>query len=460
MIKTTKVIEQFTKSNVSYETYGNWRFHRDGLFSENLFGPLFDYTCACGIVRPKNEVCPICNVKSESSITRFIKTVDLEYPFYFVKPIVYIAISQIKRFIHPNYTFYIDNETKQIMDKKISGIEQTDILYDHLIIAAIKYLLNQDYFIDDKFKEHFEKYREFYFLKAEEFIHILNEFNHNNITYQVAKKIFFEWPYTKIVTNKVRLLPAGFRYVYIQSNNNNGISAYSNIYNKIYLKLVYIYNNIQELEVDSLMFKYLYNIQKSLLATYTEEVLHYMTKKKGLYRQQLLGRRVDLSFRAVLVGDPELFIDEIGLSYYGFTHIAYFELLKALPYNLKKNIQILNNIINTNVIDTDIKTIMHNIINDPNNNIKVLLMRQPVLHLPSTQEFKIKKIYDDLVIKMNQVLWAGYNADSDGDTVVIFRLLDNTNKNDNYFHPKYHLLTPKEDINLSIEYDSLAGLIK
>ena len=53
----------FEGSNIKPENYGlTWRFHPLGIFSETIFGPIYDYTCACNIVRPPKYICPVCNV--------------------------------------------------------------------------------------------------------------------------------------------------------------------------------------------------------------------------------------------------------------------------------------------------------------------------------------------------------------------------------------------------------------
>lgn len=450
-INTTKIVQINSKTNISYNTYGAWRFHPNGILSENIFGPVFDYTCACGIIRPKDYVCPICGVKSESSLYRFIKTTKIKYPFYFIKGYLYMIFNNTKKVFHSNYGYYYNPETDNIEHKKIAILNSDILLYDHLIIATIKRLTNQEYFIEDEIVNHYNKYIDKYERIATEIINGIEQ--KTGVLYTIIKDLFYNVKYKNIVTNKITLLPAGFRYMHFNTTtSDNTLSIYTNEYNRRYIKLVYIQNQLKELDLDTAMAQYMYNLVKFNNTILTENTLHYLTKKKGLYRQYLLGRRVDLSYRTVLVGDPSLYVNEIAIPYHGFIHIAYLDLLKIMPYNMKKNIDILEHAIKSVIINDELKSYIHKLMEEKE--FYVLLMRQPVLHLPSTQQFKIVKLHDEYVIKTNQIVWSGYNADSDGDTVVIFRI----NKDDN-FDTNKHILLPNSKLNFAIEYDSLAGLV-
>lgn len=454
-ITTTKIIRQYSKVPINYNTYGSWRFEPEGILSENIFGPVFDYTCACNIVRPRDYVCPICNVKSESSVYRFIRTAEIEFPVYFIKGLFYLPFNLTKKLLHSQYAYYIDGDNIEF--KKVSYLAVNPMLFDHLILATIKKITEQDYFIDDRFIEHYKDYQYYYEKVAVDLIQLVEDKlkSKRSVLYEVIHKIFYKIPYNKIVTNKVKLLPAGFRYMHFNSTTSDAnISIYTNYYNRRYIKLIFISNQLKDLDITSTLGSFYYCLIKSNVTSITETILHYFTKKKGLYRQQLLGRRVDLSYRAVLVGDPFLYVNEISIPYHGFLHIAFLDVVKHMPYNLKKNIEIVEHAIKTVNIPNFLKEICDKLLQK--NDYYVLLMRQPVLHLPSTEKFKVTKLTDELVIKTNQIVWSGYNADSDGDTVVIFRI---TEDDQNKFATYNHILLPRGDLNFAIEYDSLAGFI-
>ena len=63
----------------SLKAFNKRKFHKDGLFSEQIFGPIRNYTCQCGIYHgpsKKGNTCDICNVlitNSDMRRNRFAK---------------------------------------------------------------------------------------------------------------------------------------------------------------------------------------------------------------------------------------------------------------------------------------------------------------------------------------------------------------------------------------------------
>jgi DNA-directed RNA polymerase subunit beta' len=103
--------------------------------------------------------------------------------------------------------------------------------------------------------------------------------------------------------------------------------------------------------------------------------------KTGLLRGHLAGKRVDYSGRAVIVGDPSLGLDEIGIP----------ELLwnKFFPADRNSEPPI------------------------------VLINRPPTLHRNSFQSFRAIRHRDSNVIGMNPFVCKPFNADFDGDCVAV-----------------------------------------
>ena len=70
----------------------------EGLYSEQIFGPVFDYQCQCGYITGevnKDKVCPICGVKCASSKERYrtIGFIELQIPV--INPLFMFAINKI-----------------------------------------------------------------------------------------------------------------------------------------------------------------------------------------------------------------------------------------------------------------------------------------------------------------------------------------------------------------------------
>ena len=74
------------------------RFHSEGLFSEQIFGPLRNYTCACGKyygVSRSNTTCKTCGVDIVNSNERRRRFAKIILPIPVVNPIFYDLLSTI-----------------------------------------------------------------------------------------------------------------------------------------------------------------------------------------------------------------------------------------------------------------------------------------------------------------------------------------------------------------------------
>ncbi|WP_027121114.1 DNA-directed RNA polymerase subunit beta' [Mycoplasma leonicaptivi] len=139
-----------------------------------------------------------------------------------------------------------------------------------------------------------------------------------------------------------------------------------------------------------------------------------LTGKKGRFRQNLLGKRVDYSARSVIVGGPSLKMYEVGVP----RDIAakLFE-----PWIIRELVQNESDI-------TSIKTAKKLIENlDPRiwpyvekaiQNRPVLLNRAPTLHRLSIQTFQPVLIRSK-AIKLHPLVTTAFNADFDGDQMAI-----------------------------------------
>jgi hypothetical protein len=61
-------------------------YHPNGLMSEQIFGPVRDYTCQCGIVKQTGERCPTCGVKHIKSEARDVTESIIKLPFRIIAP--------------------------------------------------------------------------------------------------------------------------------------------------------------------------------------------------------------------------------------------------------------------------------------------------------------------------------------------------------------------------------------
>ena len=167
--------------------------------------------------------------------------------------------------------------------------------------------------------------------------------------------------------------------------------------------------------------------------------------KQGLFRQNLLGKRVDYSGRSVIVVGPELKLWQCGLPEDMAVelfrpHLIYALRLKSLIDDLYKNNLIdLNERVTylkmlTNGKDYSLKTVYDSLQSVSGSeyqlpdfyetlkaivgNHPVILNRQPSLHRLSLQAF-IPVLVEGKALKLHPLMCKGFGADFDGDTMSI-----------------------------------------
>jgi len=135
--------------------------------------------------------------------------------------------------------------------------------------------------------------------------------------------------------------------------------------------------------------------------------------KRGLFRQNLLGKRVDYSGRSVIVVGPELKMDQCGLPKHMalelFKPFVISELLKReLAYNIRGA---------SRLIDDGIPEVWA-ILEDIISNKYVLLNRAPTLHRLGIQAFK-PVLIEGNAIQVHPLVCTAFNADFDGDQMAV-----------------------------------------
>lgn len=135
--------------------------------------------------------------------------------------------------------------------------------------------------------------------------------------------------------------------------------------------------------------------------------------KRGLFRQNLLGKRVDYSGRSVIVVGPELKLDQCGLPKHMalelFKPFVISELLKQeLAYNVRGA---------SRLIDDKIPEVWA-ILEDVIKNRYVLLNRAPTLHRLGIQAFK-PILIEGNAIQVHPLVCNAFNADFDGDQMAV-----------------------------------------
>jgi len=135
--------------------------------------------------------------------------------------------------------------------------------------------------------------------------------------------------------------------------------------------------------------------------------------KRGLFRQNLLGKRVDYSGRSVIVVGPELRLHQCGLP----KHMALelfrpFVISKLLQKELAFNIRGAGRLIEEGV--PEVWAILEDVIKDK----YVLLNRAPTLHRLGIQAFQ-PVLIEGNAIQVHPLVCTAFNADFDGDQMAV-----------------------------------------
>lgn len=135
--------------------------------------------------------------------------------------------------------------------------------------------------------------------------------------------------------------------------------------------------------------------------------------KQGIFRQNLLGKRVDYSGRSVIVVGSDLALDECGLpKTMALELFRPFVIRDLLAKEYAYNIRGANRLIDDEA--SEVWAILEDVIK----NKHVLLNRAPTLHRLGIQAFR-PRLVEGLAIQVHPLVCSAFNADFDGDQMAV-----------------------------------------
>nr|YP_009106260.1 beta' subunit of RNA polymerase [Interfilum terricola]AIT95126.1 beta' subunit of RNA polymerase [Interfilum terricola] len=135
--------------------------------------------------------------------------------------------------------------------------------------------------------------------------------------------------------------------------------------------------------------------------------------KKGRFRQNLLGKRVDYSGRSVIVVGPKLKLHECGLPKEMAIELFQPFLIRKLMAN-----KIVRTIVGAKRLINNQDSIIWEILRQVMQNHPVLLNRAPTLHRLGIQAFQ-PKLVEGRAILLHPLVCPAFNADFDGDQMAV-----------------------------------------
>jgi len=139
-----------------------------------------------------------------------------------------------------------------------------------------------------------------------------------------------------------------------------------------------------------------------------------LKSKQGLFRQNLLGKRVDYSGRSVIVVGPQLYLDQCGLpKSMALELFKPFIICKLIAQGLAFNIRGANKHIEDGI--PEVWAILEEVIKGK----YVLLNRAPTLHRLGIQAFH-PILIEGSAIQLHPLVCSAFNADFDGDQMAVY----------------------------------------
>jgi len=424
--------------------YRTQKPERDGLFCERIFGPRKDYECACGKykrVRYKGVVCDKCGVEVTSSSVRRERMghIELATPishiwFFKINPSKIGLVLDMKTASLEQVLYYVNyvvlNPGKTNLEKMqvITDSEYRKTLEEYGVDSlrvgmggeAIKELLKE---IDlekeiNALKEELLEARETKKLKLSKRIKILESFLKNN-----ARP---EW----MIMDVIPVLPPDLRPMVQLDGGRFATNDLNDLYRRVInrnIRLkklmglgapeVIIRNEKRMLQeaVDALFD----NGKRGKAVTggaknrELKSIAASLKGKQGRFRQNLLGKRVDYSGRAVIVVGPELKLYQCGLpKQMALELFKPFIMHRLVEMNASYNIKSARRMVERE------KPIVWDILDEVIKDHPVLLNRAPTLHKLGIQAFE-PVLVEGNAIRLHPLVCAGFNADFDGDQMAV-----------------------------------------
>lgn len=443
---------------INYRTY---KPERDGLFCEKIFGPVKDYECHCGKykrVRYKGIVCDRCGVEVTEKKVRRERTGHIEL----VVPVAHIwyfrslpnKIGHLLGLTTKKLDSIIYYERYVVINPGNSGLKQMDLLAEEEYLEVLKGLPKNSE-LDDNDPNKFVAA-----MGAGAIEQLLSLLDLDELSSQLRDKVERETSQQRknealkrlqvveafreskgvnkpewMILRIIPVIPPELRPLVPLDGGRFATSDLNDLYRRVIIRNnrlkklleikapdVILRNEKRMLQeaVDSLFD----NTRRSnIVKTDGNRALKSLSDslkgKRGRFRQNLLGKRVDYSARSVIVVGPELKMHECGLPKDMAAELYKpFIIRKLMDRGVVKTVKSARKIVDRR--DPVIWDILENELKGH----PVLLNRAPTLHRLGIQAFQ-PKLIEGKAIQLHPLACTAFNADFDGDQMAVHLPLSN-----------------------------------
>ena len=387
------------KDITNWKIMGRKYFNPDSLFSEQIFGPIRNYTCQCGIyhgIFKEGNKCDVCGVDIVNSSERRRRFAKITLPFPVVNPVFYDLLCDQG-----------GTQLKTALDKLMR--DEHSILYFVQEDGEFCVTTNKDTIPEGT--ETWEK------LEAIE--RMVSSLSEGFAREKVAGWDIIYSNLDKLFIDKIIVLPPDLRPSSSQGGKTNQVvDEINRYYVQILNKKETMQNTVVDVRRDKVMFyNFFRQLQKDVNELYSH-ILDKLSKKEGLIRGNILGKRTDFSGRAVITPDPTLKMNECVLPYKMVLELFKLQIAKKLvEINKFKMINEGVDFVDDCIEFSD--PILFRICEKLVEGEVCILNRQPTLHRLGMLGFYIKISLDN-VIKIHPLVCHPYNADFDGDQMAVY----------------------------------------
>jgi len=425
--------------------YRTFRPEKDGLFCERIFGPAKDYECSCGKykkLRYKGIICDRCGVEVTTSKVRRERMGHVEL----ATPVSYIWLLKS-----------ISNWMGLLLDMSMSDLEMVCYYEGYMVIDPGNTPLKEKQIMtEDEYYKNIEKYGNKFQVSigAEAVQQLLKKVDlhkmEEQIKQQLSGKKKRDYITRRTLIKKLRMVegliktqvkpeylitsilmvtPPDLRPLLPLDGGRFVASDLNDLYQRVINRNNRLKKLIQLQAPDIIVRNEKRMLQESVDALLDngkhgmavlgkgkrplKSLTDALRGKQGRFRQNLLGKRVDYSGRAVIVVGPELKLNQCGLpkemalELFGpfvlreLRKKEYFHTLGSAKRAIRENLP-------------EVWEILERV----SRKHPVMLNRQPTLHRLSIQAFE-PKLIEGNVITVHPLVCPAFNADFDGDTMSV-----------------------------------------
>lgn len=418
----------------------------DGLLSEQIFGPIYNFRCQCGTFNSKilheNETCPNCGVKCISNESRYTTWGKISLLFPVIKK---QKLEIINKLIKKKFKYLLDPLQSDLTTSVNTFIrydqytDKIDLVNDYgfeclpLAITGLYSLYISLYSISKYYDSAYAE--ELLECFSNEILVIPPNCRMSLVSDDKGNKKIFKSDLDDLYSNLIN----------IQGYNKENHGSYvdkDQYYNMVKISLD---NNLDTPIMDDQL--RMLDSTASYFQFYTikihDKVSEILSGKSGLIRKDFLGKFLDFSSRAVTTCDLVLDAHEIRIPKKSFMKLWYLEYLRYLKVHQGYTLDKVKYLVKRSEVE-DFTTlefvnefITHTLTNTDTKSRLILMNRVPSLWRFSIPVAEVVGVNEDDVITVSPMIIEAMNMDFDGDTASLFKIHDKNAQQellDNAFH--------------------------